>query len=203
MALSAFLGAENLLNDVTPTNLKNIAGYDEKREGLKHLVKNFIRTTHAEFKDTKKQVFPGLPKFYPHQEHLYSKEQDPVARQSTFITEEESEIIKKAWSAKVKNDKKMNYFSGLFSSLGIYKLLSWSIKEANGLTCFLLQKHLLKWIFSSGHKNYANSILAFITTVLKHNNPQFSHRYLWNIFAGRPGKGQKFGRDQKNEHLNR
>ena len=36
-----------------------------------------------------------------------------------------------------------------------------------------------------------------------HSNPQFSHRFLWNVFAGRAGKGLKFPRDQKNEHLNR
>ena len=77
------------------------------------------------------------------------------------------------------------------------------IKEGNGLSCFLIQKKLLKIVQSTGHKNYSCSILAYKNIVLQHSNPQFSHRYLWNVFCGRAGKSLNFPRDMKNEHLNR
>ena len=70
------------------------------------------------------------------------------------------------------------------------------------MNCFLIQKKQLKMIHGTGHKNYACSVTSFKHIVLAHPNPQFSHRFMWNIFAGREGKSLKFPRDQKNEHLN-
>ena len=46
-------------------------------------------------------------------------------------------------------------------------------------------------------------MVAYKSVILNHINPQYSHRYLWNVFAGRPGKSLKFPRDMKNEHINR
>ena len=46
-------------------------------------------------------------------------------------------------------------------------------------------------------------MLSFKNVVLKHPNPQFSHKYMWNIFAGRCGPRLKCPRDMKNEHLNK
>ena len=100
-------------------------------------------------------------------------------------------------------DDKNEYFKALFCMLGMFQLLVDSIREGNGLDCFLLQKMLLKIVYSTGHKNYACSMLSFKNIVLKHPNPQFSHKYMWNIFAGRCGPRLKCPRDMKNEHLNK
>ena len=78
-----------------------------------------------------------------------------------------------------------------------------SIKEGNGLNVFLIQKKMHKIVFSTGHKNYACSMSSFKNIVLEHPIPQYSHRYMWNQFCGRAGKGTKMARDQREEHLNR
>ena len=46
-------------------------------------------------------------------------------------------------------------------------------------------------------------MVAYKSVILNHSNPQYSHRFLWNVFAGRPGRSLKFPRDMKNEHINR
>ena len=68
---------------------------------------------------------------------------------------------------------------------------------------FIIQKKLHKPIQSTGHKNYAVSLLSYKHNILGHSNAQFAHQFLWNTSAGRPGLGNKFPRDQKVEHLNR
>ena len=78
-----------------------------------------------------------------------------------------------------------------------------SVKAGNGLDCFLLQKKVHKIVQGSGHKNYACSLASFKQIVLGHKNPKFSHSYMWNMFAGRPGPELKMARDQNVEHLNK
>ena len=87
--------------------------------------------------------------------------------------------------------------------IGIFVQMIESVKEGDGLSCFLLQKKVHKIIQGSGHKNYACSIASFKQIVLGHKSPKFSHAYMWNISAGRPGSGLKMARDQRVEHLNR
>ena len=106
-------------------------------------------------------------------------------------------------SSKQNPDQKNCYARSLFSFLGFYQLMLDSIKEGNGLNSYLIQKKLHRAIFSMGHKNYSCSLSSFKQTVLGHPNPQFSHRFMWNVFSGRGGKSLKFARDQHNEHLNR
>jgi hypothetical protein len=113
-------------------------------------------------------------------------------------TEKQSKLTKTV----EKPDLKNCYNRSLFSFLGLYQLLLDSIKEGNGLNCFLIQKKQLKMIHGTGHKNYACSLSSYKHIVLAHPNPQFSHRYMWNMFCGREGKSLNFARDQKNEHLN-
>ena len=84
-----------------------------------------------------------------------------------------------------------------------YAVLIDSAKQGNGLLTYIIQKKLHKPIQQTGHKNYAVSLLNYKHTVLGHPNPQFSHQFLWNCSAGGKGKGNKFPRDQKVEHLNR
>ena len=91
----------------------------------------------------------------------------------------------------------------MLSLLGQFELLIDCVKEANGLNIFLIQKKLHKIVFSTGHKNYACSMSSFKHIVLSHPVPQYSHRYMWNQFCGRAGKGNKMARDQREEHLNR
>ena len=46
-------------------------------------------------------------------------------------------------------------------------------------------------------------IASFKQIILGHNNPKFSHSYMWNLFSGRPGSELKMARDQHVEHLNK
>ena len=102
-----------------------------------------------------------------------------------------------------KSDLKYNYAGAMLSLLGQFLLLVDCVREGNGLNVFLIQKKLHKIIFSTGHKNYACSVSSFKHIVLSHPIPQYSHRYMWNQFCGRAGKGTKMARDQREEHLNR
>ena len=110
---------------------------------------------------------------------------------------------KKNKTSKVKVDEKNSYARSLLSVLGTFFTLVDAAREGNGLLAYIIQKKLHKPIWATGHKNYAVSLLSYKHNVLAHGNPQFSHQFLWNISAGRPGKGNKFPRDQKVEHLNR
>ena len=87
--------------------------------------------------------------------------------------------------------------------LGVFVQMVESVKEANGLDCYLLQKKVHKIVNGSGHKNYSCSIASYKQIVLGHRSPKFSHAFMWNLFAGRPGSGLKMARDQRVEHLNR
>ena len=87
--------------------------------------------------------------------------------------------------------------------LGTFFVLIDAAKQGNGLLTYIIQKKLLKPIQQTGHKNYAVSLVAFKHTILGHRNAQFSHQYMWNTSAGSKGKGNKFPRDQKVEHINR
>ena len=68
---------------------------------------------------------------------------------------------------------------------------------------FYFKKKWFKTLQQTGHKNYASTLANFIMIVLGHRNPQVAHRYMQNMFAGRPGQGNKMGRDQTVEHVNR
>ena len=109
---------------------------------------------------------------------------------------------KKVPSSKLK-DHKHDYARSMMAFTGTFLQMIDSVKEGNGLDCFLLQKKVHKIVQGSGHKNYACSIASFKQIVLGHKSPKFSHTYMWNLFAGRPGSGLKMARDQRVEHLNR
>ena len=106
-------------------------------------------------------------------------------------------------SVKMKMDEKQNHARSMLAFLGTFVQMISSVKDGNGLDCFLLQKKVHKIVQATGHKNYASSIASFKQIVLCHRNPKFSHTHMWNQFAGRPGVGLKMARDQDVEHLNR
>ena len=106
-------------------------------------------------------------------------------------------------SVKMKMDEKQNHARSMLAFLGTFVQMISSVKDGNGLDCFLLQKKVHKIVQATGHKNYASSIASLKQIVLCHRNPKFSHTHMWNQFAGRPGVGLKMARDQDVEHLNR
>ena len=147
------------------------------------------------------------------------EEVDSVARKiSGHIGKPASWLVKENWDifrsfGRKKNDvksrnlklkdNKYDYARSMMALIGIFVQMIESVKEGDGLSCFLLQKKVHKIIQGSGHKNYACSIASFKQIVLGHKSPKFSHAYMWNISAGRPGSGLKMARDQRVEHLNR
>ena len=210
--LRNFLHVQNLEENATPYEIRQEKDIKKRQEALKILIRTFVRSLDEEYNKCKE--FPGekLPLFYPHEKFLRNLKINPTINQAGKIpsdTPDKSNIkpVKKLKNSKSteaseKPDHKNSYARSLFSFLGFYHLMLDSIKEGNGLNCFLIQKKLHKTIYSTGHKNYACSVSSYKQVVLGHPSPQFSHRYMWNIFAGRGGKSLKFARDQKNEHLN-
>ena len=216
-SLSNFLNVADLNSDVTPDNIRTAPSKESKMELFRQMMRTFIRESHEEYKSCQEEN-PNdakLPLFYPHDRFIRksklnniplrpgpeSLSEDPVSPPPPVDVETKSHKLKSDRKGKI--DSKNAYFRGLLSILGVYQLLLDSIKEGNGLNSYLIQKLLLKVVQSTGHKNYSCSIMAFKNIVLKHPNPQYSHRYLWNIFAGRAGQSLNFPRDMKNEHLNK
>ena len=206
-SLCRYLGVPNLLKDVTPDNIRLEPDQAKKMLLFQALMRKFIIETHTEYMecDDVSPRKPILPLYYPHEKFVRKNKQqsEPVSEDPIRNQDGEKKLRTKKVQKEKEVDAKNDYFRALFSILGSFQLLLDSIKEGNGLNCYLLQKKVLKIVQATGHKNYSCSTLAYKNIVLNHSNPQFSHRFLWNVFAGRPGKSNKFPRDMKNEHLNR
>ena len=199
--LCTYLGVDNLDSDVTPAIISMEQDENKKQDLFKSMFREFIKATHHEFSmcDVEGEAF--LPLFYPQQKYLRHSKRSIV--ESPSVTVFKASVTQSLEARNTESDSKLEYFTGLFNILGVLQLLLDSISEGNGLNCFLIQKMLLKLVHGSGHKNYACSMLASKNIILGHLNPQFSHKYMWNISCGRAGKGRKFPRDMKNEHHNR
>ena len=205
--LRHFLKVDSLEIDATPVSVKVEKNPANKQTLIFELIRSFVIQTHEDFKNCKttfQEVNP-LPKFYPHQDYVREghKAEDTVIVDSVEInrTDDQDQVGRK--KVKVKPDLKYNYAGAMLSLFGQFELLVDSIKEGNGLNVFLIQKKLHKIVHGTGHKNYACSMSSFKQIVLGHPIPQYSHRYMWNQFCGRGGKGSKMARDQREEHLNR
>ena len=208
-----FLGAENLDFDRTPESIKNMTNDEERQVGFKKLFRSFIFKTHSDYEMCSEEAedTKALPLFYPHQAFLRKKTtatDDKIDDSVILNTKPRDKPSKKKKITaknitKTKEDTKYSYSKSLLSVLGTFFFLIDSAKQGNGLVTYIIQKKLHKPIQQSGHKNYAVSLLSFKHNVLGHKNAQFSHQYMWNTSAGRKGKGNKFPRDQKVEHLNR
>ena len=207
--LRHFFNAENLEKDVTPDYVKHEIDPKRKQTMIFELIRSFVIKTHEDFKNCKTSYedVTSLPKFYPHHNYVRksvktvtnSRSKENKKANENDREKKPQELIK----TKTKPDHKYDYAGTMLSLLGQYQLLIDSIKEGNGLNVFLFQKKNHKLIFSTGHKNYACSLSSFKHIVMSHPVPQYSHRYLWNQFCGRAGKGNKMARDQREEHLNR
>ena len=211
------LQVEDLKHDVTPEHIKQEKNLVKKEELFVDMFRNIIKESHAEFADCGevKDTEP-LPAFYPHHEYLRSKYQiksvaapgkdvhDKVLNVEVVL-DKNVPMIKDmtGLSEKVEADAKNDYMCSLLAMIGSYLFLIDCQKNGNALDAFLLQKKLSKIIHGTGHKNYSSTLINFKQIILGHWSPQFSHRYLWNISAGRSGKGTKMARDQRQEHLNR
>ena len=206
VSLCRYLGVTNLLQDVTPDNIRLEPDQVKKKLLFHAFIRKFIKESHTDYTEcedepSREQI---LPLYYPHEKFLRRSLIEPVSNIPVDPVRNLGEKkIRNKKGLEEKVDAKNEYFRNLFSILGLFQLLLDSIKEGNGLNCYLLQKKVLKIVQATGHKNYSCSLVAFKNGVLNHSNPQYSHRFLWNVFAGRPGKSHKFPRDQKNEHLNR
>ena len=207
-----FFMVDDLDVDVTPESVKLQQNPDEKQSLIFEFIRSFVIKTHEDFKDCQAsyQDVESLPKFYPHHGYIRKSYQDKPtpANQATKVRVEsntDNTLHKnpKKTKPKPKPDSKYNYAGAMLSLFGQFLLLIDSVKEGNGLNVFLIQKKLHKIVFSTGHKNYACSMSSFKHIVLEHPIPQYSHRYMWNQFCGRAGKGTKMARDQREEHLNR
>ena len=208
--LCGFLNVPSLSSDVTPPDIKLEQNHSVQMELFRSIFRKFVRQTHHEYERCKEDspTEASLPPFYPHEKYLRRKKHETsnkerISSEEDVIPAEDNSENSQTKKQTVEVDAKNDYFKALFNFLGSYQLLLDCIKEGNGLSCFLIQKKLLKIVQSTGHKNYSCSILAYKNIVLQHSNPQFSHRYLWNVFCGRAGKSLNFPRDMKNEHLNR
>ena len=216
-ALCSYLNVSDLDSDVTPGNIRLESNKKQQIKLFRKFIRSFIRQTNEEFKDCQEDEtdVSKLPPFYPHHKYMrkvkkknipsrsHVDEVSPAANIEAVANDDEKEYEAKTKEDKKKIDAKNEYFRGLLSILGSYQLLLDSIKEGNGLNSYLIQKLLLKLVQATGHKNYSCSMMSFKNIVLKHSNPQYSHRFMWNVFAGRAGKSLNFPRDMKNEHLNR
>ena len=208
--LREFLKVENLENDATPEPIKNEMNPGVKQSLLFQFIRGFVIKTHDDFKDCKPtyQDVKPLPKFYPHQEFVRKRDRgcnvaEDMVENLNVDDDADMKDQSEARKGKTKPDHKYEYGGAMLSLLGQFELLIDCVKEANGLNIFLIQKKLHKIVFSTGHKNYACSMSSFKHIVLSHPVPQYSHRYMWNQFCGRAGKGNKMARDQREEHLNR
>ena len=213
------LSVDSLRENVTPESISNETSKSKRKAMIKKMFRNIIKDSHAEFEDCSDGVDKSepLPAFYPHQDYLRTKHQNPPeddfeqnlavvnVLKVSFVSDEDSLKMKDLAenSKSCQPDEKNNYISALLSFLGQYLFLIDCQKNGNGLNTFLIQKKLTKIIHSTGHKNYSSTLINFKQVILGHSNPQFSHRYLWNTSTGRAGKGMKMPRDQRVEHLNR
>ena len=176
---------------------------EERQEAFVTLFRSFIQQTHQDYENCSidAKAEPHLPLFYPHHGYL----RNPVKKTSgvPMITSVKKKPKAGSGVRKFQEDTTNSYSKSLLSVLGTFFFLVDSAKQGNGLLSFILQKKLHMPIQQTGHKNYAVSLLAYKHTVLGHQNAQFAHQYMWNCVAGRRGKGNKFPRDQKVEHVNR
>ena len=217
--LRSFLEVEDFSEDCTPASIQKIDDDAEKQVAFSNLVRSFIIRTHADFQNCSENYDPNLtlPLYYPHHDFLRNKNgfsgdasDDNLTEEDEKDQREEDEEIpdadkktKRSKVKKVNDDEKNAYGRSLLSILGTFFTLVDAASEGNGLLAFIIQKKLHKAIWATGHKNYAVSLLSYKHNILGHSNPQFAHQFLWNTSAGRPGKGNKFPRDQKVEHFNR
>ena len=212
----SFMGSASLESDITPIDIKLEINQLKKQEAFASLVRKFIISTHADYADCNPDVSDSkLPHFYPHQEFIRKRHKDlemPERTKSDEAVEADdvetrttkvADQSKSSGGTKPKKDLKQDYSRSMMAFIGVFVQMIESVKEANGLDCYLLQKKVHKIVQGSGHKNYACSIASFKQNVLGHNSPKFSHAYMWNLFSGRPGSGMKMARDQRVEHLNR
>ena len=216
----SFMGSASLESDITPMEIKLETNQLKKQQAFESLVRKFIISTHAEYSDCHPDVSDGkLPDFYPHQEFIRQRHKDLEVIERTNSrsneavddakasdeprTTEVADQSKSSGGTKPKKDLKQDYSRSMLAFLGVFVQMIESVKEANGLDCYLLQKKVHKIVQGSGHKNYACSIASYKQNVLGHKSPKFSHAYMWNLFAGRPGPGMKMARDQRVEHLDR
>ena len=210
-----YLDCDNLKQNVTPTNIQEMNSPEKKQSMLQDLFRNIIRNSHVDYEDCLNKTMDSepLPKFYPHQNYVRSKYKNQpalvktkysksVAVQIKFVPDQEVDMMTNL-SKPSKPDAKNDYMCSLLSFIGQLLFLVDCQKNGNALNTFLIQKKLTKIVFSTGHKNYSSTLINFKRIVLGHWSPQFSHRYMWNISAGRAGKGEKMARDQREEHLNR
>ena len=219
------LGVDDLRHDVTPGHINKEKEPKKKEALFVEMFRNIIKNSHADFEDCGKlNEAEPLPPFYPQHDYLRPKYQNkPQSWKPTEVPEMSApanvhkmvqvkfvddndvqlmgEVLRRAET--VKPDAKHDYSSCLLSFIGQYLYLIDSQKNGNALDVFLVQKKLTKVIYSTGHKNYSSTLINFKQIILGHWSPQYSHRYMWNISAGRAGKGMKMARDQRQEHLNR
>ena len=205
-----FLEAESLEVDNTPSFIALEKDKFKRQKMFNQLIRIFVINSHAGFSGCSESISdcPELPLFYPHHEYLrpkYSKlaKARPPPEYVPDLDLFNEYRKKQVTRGKKNTDEKNQYCSSLMEFLGVFYQIIDSTKEANGLDCFLLQKHILKIVQATGHKNYATSIASFKQIVLGHINPKYSHKFMWNLFAGRPGTSNKMPRDQNVEHLNR
>ena len=213
--LRAFLGVDSLESDNTPDDIKQESDVDRQQHKLTLLVRKFIIDTHAEYSNCEADdTISKLPEFYPHHAFLRSRHSDmrleddaeslEVNKEDVIENNVGKPIKRKRPNPRAKSkDEKNDYGKSLMAFLGVFVQMVESVKEANGLDCYLLQKKVHKIVNGSGHKNYSCSIASYKQIVLGHRSPKFSHAFMWNLFAGRPGSGLKMARDQRVEHLNR
>ena len=209
--LCSFLGVDDLNFNCTPDSIKKIKIDSEKQAAFVQLFRSFIRNSHCDFENCSENLKEAnpLPPYYPHHEYLRNKTQQRQESSNADVTKDPVENVRilgtKKTKQKEKVDLKNSYSKSLMSILGTFFLLIEAAKQGNGLVTFIIQiqKKLLKPIQQTGHKNYAVSLLSYKHTVLGHRNAQFAHQFMWNCSAGRKGRGNKFPRDQKVEHINR
>jgi hypothetical protein len=207
--------------------INNMTNNEERQTAFKQMFRSFIIKSHSDF-ETCSQEDDGskkLPLFYPHQDHVRGRPMEkkklgeaevplnPNCRENPTekklkptdkkVKPAEDKVKPAKNPRQVKDDAKNSYSRSLLSILGTFFLLINAAKQGNGLLTYILQKKLHKPIQQSGHKNYAVSLLSYKHTVLGHQSAQFSHQFMWNTSAGGKGKGNKFPRDQKVEHINR
>ena len=154
-SLSTYLKVPNLLTDVTPLYIKLESDPLTQMKLLRNLMRNFIKHTHTEYRECgdaapDKSV---LPLFYPHEKFVRKSKQQIIPIQDLT----EPSIPSLAEKQKIQSEKqtevdaKNEYFLALFSILGSFQLLLDSIKQGNGLNCFLIQKKVLKIVQGTGH----------------------------------------------------
>ena len=164
-----FLNVESLEQDVTPLEIKMESKDIVKQKLFHSLIRKFIIKTHSDFSDCLSNVNHAktLPEFYPHHEFLRRKQTKGPAESnnpSKLAAEASNSTVQSdgnkpsdqagsnmhlaggeqsktssGGGTKVK-DQKQDYARSLMTFLGSFIHMIESVKEGNGLDCFLLQK---------------------------------------------------------------